>query len=1240
MKTSKLRMVIAFVLLVVVAVGCSNVEAFTKPNSQLRISVLSSKIGIEEGDEDVVVPTSIVKTFNAPIALGNANPAQFYTLADSSRLTKAYSTSSNAKVNQSEEFTVGGGASADVGLALAAENFGRTYNDSELQDQDTMTSAKKSQSLGVQAYIWNLYGENTYDGLDATGKAEYDRINTLVNKAKMAPSYAGQQKIELEWNEANQRYEKTLTDANDLAAAGNFVQLIFNSSNSSLQYSPNGNSVTFYSYEQVGSINNPVPVSIVKYVNGGWHTAGSVTTNDTDATLVYLTDSYVGPETYSMSFYTNALKVQVQKTLKDIPENSNTGDAKVEGAHYGVYSDSACTNLVEEIVTNAEGVAETKPLEVRDYYVKEIAQSEGCLINDEVMTASANSATTNANGQKVVSVSQQEQVIYGGFDIVVSNSHDTSGSTTKWPSYGSKLELTLDSDPSQKYNVVVNDEGFAEFENIPYGHYTLRETERVADNLDYMDPLPIFIYNTDPHQYSKLENTDVTEKYLRIYNYDAETDKLITGDVSTFRVTTDKGEGVEQTIVYPDTQTLTEYTTGLGSGFVQLQYKLTYGTYKVYQTKVPYGYYSQSLAEGTAADTFTIQSLNDGDNDTIQNAYVRNIPQKGKMVYVVTGNVLTETDSTSAEGIGNVSRPTYGSKPIPGVVFELTAKEDVTTKDGTVYWTKGQTERLTTDAEGRIEKDLNIGEYTMKMVEVPEGYVLDDTVRDVSVEYQGPMVKVFNLDQENVTLVRQKYTPQLTKSFSGLNFYREDEVGKAVAIDRLAYKDVKIGVYAAEDIKNVLGTTIIKKDTLVDVVTLDGDGKGIFASDYPMGKYYAKELETNENYEVDSTQKPFEAKPENNKDITFKCDMVEMVNHAIKTTEVKVTKIETLPTNPADDASFLASAAKAFKGALVGASALEDEMVDVIALEGAKLQVMYYNEDGSLGELLELVDGEYQKVIRTTDEKGEIVIDGLPYGRYAFKELEAPRYYELSDKAVDFAVTTSNPKVETKFEDDRTIIDVDIEVFDEFDEVPEGAKVQLIDADTNEVDYETEVAENGVASFTQIRAGRYIRKVVGLDEHYVVPAEKELYLEKEQDGTLVDSVEVKIVRGNILIVKTDDETGEPVPGCKFVIKNENGEVLSIVDENEKEIEIVSQEDGTFLITGVPYGKYTVEETEAAENYEKSDLVVEVNITENNKTYTVEFTNVNTGDIAVALYAVIALVSVAVIAKTVKKLKKD
>ena len=1261
MKTSKLKFVIAFALLVVVAVVSSNVKALTMPNSQLRLSVLlSSRITIEDGDDpsEVVTPSAIVKVFNAGQGLGPVNPAQFYTLSNTGRLAKAYTTTAGATVNQSEEYTAAGAVSTNVGLALAAENYVRQYNDSELADQESMEYATKSKSLGVQAYIWSLGGANYYDQLDGTGKAEYDRIATLVEKANQAPSYAGQQKIELEWNEETGRYEKTITDTNDLAAAGGFIQLILNSANPSLQYAPNGNSITFYSYEQVGSVDNPVQVTIDKHINGGWYTAGSVTTKDNGTSLVYLTDSYVGPTTYTMSFYTNALKVQVTKTLKPSDDNPNTGDAKVEGAHYGVYSDSACTNLVEEIVTNAEGVAETRPLEVKDYYVKELTQSEGCLINDEVMEAKANSAVTGANGQKVAQVSQQEQVIYGGFDIVCSNSHDLSGSTTKWPSAGSELELTLDSDPSQKYNVTVDKEGHGVFDEIPYGHYTLRETKKVQENLDYMDPLEIYIHNTDSRQYRKLENTDVTEKYVTIENRDAETGKLITGDTSKYRVTDDRENVIEQTLVYPEAVTLDEYETGEGSGFVRLQYKLPYGTYRVYQTKAPYGYYNASRAEGTTASTFPVQSLNDKDNDTIVVTKVNNIPQKGIFTYVVKGNVLTSTNSTSAEGIENVNRPGYSTQPIPGVEFELTANEAVVTKDGTVRMRKGETKTYTTDATGTISDKLYIGEYSIKITSVPEGYILDDTAKDFSVEYQGELVKTFNLPTENITLERQKYTPQLTKTFSGLNFYKEDEVGQAISIDNLAYKDVKIGIYAAEDIKNVLGTTVIRKDTLVDVVTLDAEGNGLFRSDYPMGKFYAKELATNENYELDSSEYPFEAKPTDNKTQTFKCDMVEIVNHALKVTKVKLTKIETVDMSgygPFRDfdvtpKSVISKIAGVINDTLVGPSAeTSDEMVDVTTLAGAKMRLMYFkglddNNEPILGKVLELVDGEYVEVVRTTDENGEINIEGLPYGTYAFVELEAPRYYDVNDKPTGFVLSPDRKEAEVAFMDDRSIVDVDIDVYDEFDIIPEHAKVQLIDPETGVVAYETEVNEEGVASFVGIRAGRYIRKIVDLEEYYVVPKEKEEYLEKTDDSQHkldnMDDVTVKYVRGNILIVKTDDETGEPVPGCKFVIKDEDGEIVPVVNENGEEVEIISGEDGTFLITELLYGKYTVEEVEAAENYEKSDLVVDVDIVENNKTYTVEFTNVNTGDIAVALYAVIALVSVAVIAKTVKKLKRD
>ena len=147
---------------------------------------------------------------------------------------------------------------------------------------------------------------------------------------------------------------------------------------------------------------------------------------------------------------------------------------------------------------------------------------------------------------------------------------------------------------------------------------------------------------------------------------------------------------------------------------------------------------------------------------------------------------------------------------------------------------------------------------------------------------------------------------------------------------------------------------------------------------------------------------------------------------------------------------------------------------------------------------------------------------------------------------------------------------------------------------------------------------------------YVTPEAKELYLEDDENVT-ADEVTVKFITGKILINKTDDETGAVVPGCLFKITNEAGE--TVVEER-------TDDNGQLLVAGLRYGKYYVEETEAAEGYEKSDLVFEVSITEDGHVYTVDFTNVPTGDIAVALYAIIALVSVAAITVTVKKLRKN
>ena len=249
------------------------------------------------------------------------------------------------------------------------------------------------------------------------------------------------------------------------------------------------------------------------------------------------------------------------------------------------------------------------------------------------------------------------------------------------------------------------------------------------------------------------------------------------------------------------------------------------------------------------------------------------------------------------------------------------------------------------------------------------------------------------------------------------------------------------------------------------------------------------------------------------------------------------------------------------------------------------------------------------------------------------KEIETP-ICAMTGKKLDedkyaFELTTAEKEDELVLQDVRTKVDVNLAVVDEDGNKLENATVQLVDPDTQEVVYEAITNEEGVASFTDIRAGRYIRQVTDLAEQYVVPAAQELYL--EEDSELVETVTVKYITASILINKTDDETGEVVPGCLFRITNEAGEV--VVEER-------TDDNGQLLVAGLRYGVYYVEEVEAAEGYDKSDLVFEVTITEDGQTYVVDFTNVPTGDIAVALYAVIALVSVGAIALTVKRLRMN
>lgn len=1274
MKISKLKYVFAFVLLVAMSVISTNVQAVTMPNNgQIKLStiVASQLAAIVDGDDpSAQVVDKTVKSFNTSYnttILGTTmNPVQAYTLKvkSSGASIKAYSLTVGNVATQDAEFDYAGTSSnVRVGLGLAF-GLNNSLSAAELDNQAALSEYAKAYSYAIQVYVWlanaGALGTASEEAAKATlNGTELDRytyIRNSVEQSLLKPSYsyntqaeANSHAIEMGWSEQNQRYEVTLTDNNALDTMA-LVNLAVQPG-SGISYSKNGNNITFYSTEQVGSASNPVAVTITKSINGGRYVAGVASLKDGSKDFAYLTGSSYNNDVYYASFYTNALRVKVVKKLQPSAANSRTGDATVEGARYGVYSDEACTQLVQELITDRNGEAVTNPVEFKDYYVKEIDASEGCKVNPAKLTANKDNYTVEANGQRVVTVESREDVIYGGFQMIVSNSPDLSGSTTKTPSVGSEITLTLDRDPSQVYVKTVDATGYVDFTTIPYGHYTCTETKRPnvsgSDKLDLMDPISIYINSEETFIYSKIVNTEVAQRYVKILKNDAESGKPVIGTATTYRVVNSRGETVVQKIMNPKPAELHEYVTADDKavyGYVVLPEKLPADTYKVYEVTAPYGYYNQSAKTNQPIATFTVEpnSVEDYDRHEIVAVPTENKPQKAILTISARGNVLTGTNTQSAYGQDNVNRPAYSSQPIEGATYEITALEDIVTGDGVVHMAKGETRTLgTTDVNGQITDKLYIGSYSIKMVSAPVGYVLDSTERTINVTYQDQKIEEWNLPTENYTLVRQDYDLDVTKVFSGLNFYKqkvsEDGTVEAIALDEGAYADVIVGIYASEDIKNVYGNTIIAKDTLVDVVIFDEDGKGTFASEYPMGKFYAKEIATNINYVLSNEKYEFETKPTNNKDARFDVSVGEIVNEASKENKLNLTKIEEVMYEPEEGLkqrsalqSLLSKLESFAEGVLEGLLADVEKTTPVTRLSGAKYVVYYLGEDGQYYKLLEKVgEDEFVEVVRTTDENGDIVIESLPFGSYAVEEVEAPRYYDLNTNKYRFELTPTAKEAELVLQDVRTIVDITIAVKDEDGNLIKDAMVQLVDPETNKVAYEAETDEDGIAHFDGIRAGRYIRQVTALDDKYVVPGAKEIYAEEDSD--LVETVNVKFITGNILINKTDDETGEVVPECLFTITDEEGEVVA---------EARTDDNGQLLVTGLRYGVYYVEETEAAEGYEKSDLVFEVTITEDGHTYVVDFTNVPTGDIAVALYAVLALVSVAAITMTVKKLRKN
>ena len=333
------------------------------------------------------------------------------------------------------------------------------------------------------------------------------------------------------------------------------------------------------------------------------------------------------------------------------------------------------------------------------------------------------------------------------------------------------------------------------------------------------------------------------------------------------------------------------------------------------------------------------------------------------------GEVLTGASVTDS---GVVFQ--YTKQRLKGAVYNVYAGADIKAADGRVIFQKGALvkEGLTTGEDGSATlKNLHLGTYVVTETKAPADYVCKGESKTVTLSYAGQNMEVA---VGNVTFAndRQKASVSVVK---------QDDTTKNPLSGGI------YGLYAAEDIADVSGNVVVRKDTLIEKATTGNDGNAVYQADLPINhSYYVKELQAPENYFRNSEDVfSFRFQYTNDKQAsvafthTFENERVNATIHLVKKDKETGRKTQ-------GDAVF--------EGAVYGVFARENII----------------HPDGKTGILYKAGS---QVATMTVDKKGDASVEDLYLGKYYVKEITPPVGYLIDEGEYDLECSYEGDLVKT-----------------------------------------------------------------------------------------------------------------------------------------------------------------------------------------------------------------------------------
>lgn len=782
-------------------------------------------------------------------------------------------------------------------------------------------------------------------------------------------------------------------------------------------------------------------------------------------------------------------KFTVEVTKQDSETASEQGNGTLAGAVYGLYKDG---ELADTYTTDENGYFKTKDYVCGNYTVQEISPSEGYLLDETVYSVGAE-AENYFIEHNPLSMTVTEDVIKGNIAII---KHSDDGYTQiETPEVGAEFEVYLKSASSyenaaesERDYLTCDENGFAQTKDMPYGVYTVHQTVG-WEGTEFIADFDVNI-SKNGQTYRYLINNAKFESYIKIVKVDSETGKTIPYEGAGFEIYDSNGQKISMTFSYPTPTTIDTFYTN-SEGYLITPEVLPYGEYSLVEVQAPYGY-----ALDSTPVSFTVSADNAEKENALTVIKVRkeNTAQKGRISVQKTGDIFTSVTMASSaytdengEMIVNPTTytPVFASGNLSGAVFQVIAVEDIVTADGTVHAKAGDVvAEIMTDENGYGETEpLYLGRYEVREIKAPFGYVMNSEPKYAELIYAGQEFEVRDTVDIEFENEYQRVMIRLSKTMENDELFGIGSNGE--------YKNVRFGLFAAEDITAANGTSI-PAGGLISEISLEEDMSAQFDTALPFGKYYVQEIATDEHYVLNGEKYL----------VTF-----EYMGQDIQTVDIDCGEFENIIKRGRIEGHKTDDKSEPLENAVFG-----------LFRKDCKV----FSESNAI-------------MTAVSDEKGYFEFGNIPYGEYVVREIKAPRGYILSNKSYPVSISEDGEVIEITAENKP--ITVEISKRDIYGNELKGAKMQIIDSEGNIVDEWTSDGTDHIV--TKIPVGNYTLKEIAAPDGYVIATDIKFTVDVYGNVTVENADATVIAEDGTPIVIMVDEAKPSLPDTPHTVTTDN-----------------------------------------------------------------------------------------------------